>query len=651
MSPRIYLDFETRSEVDLKAVGAWVYSTHPSTRVLCMAWALDSEKVVRVCGREYFNRSSADKTFAMLAFGQAIHESQAIMIAHNSFFELCIWNNVLFKNNNVPFPIPKENWRCSAALARQNGLPGKLADVAVQLSLPHTKSMGGRSVMLKLSKPKKGVNGSPKWHASSEDLEELYRYCKTDVLVLINLWGSLPSLSKTEEAIWQLDSKINLRGIAVDHDLVDQCIILMSTHTKVLNTRLKVLSNGDITTAFQTARILKWLAQNGVLLPNLTKQTVENALGSPNIPENSRALLSLRKELSKTSIKKFHRLKISSPDRQFRGALVYHGAHTGRWAGRMVQLHNLPRGSVKDVDLAIKDIGALSFDNLQSKHKSISSLVSSMIRGAFIPTKGRRFIDCDYSNIETRILFWLAGEDLALQMLREGKDLYVAMAKTIYKKQGEVSAENRSLGKQAILGCGYGMGAERFLKTCDTYNLNVSEYLAQEAVKAYRTKYYKVTQFWRDLENFFRKILNVKGDKPLYLKLPHITIPAWFSKKDNALVVQLPSKRLFRYNRMRIDATNQVAYQSPKGMATHTWGGGLVENLCQAIARDILCHHMLELDDLGFDIVLHVHDEILVDATSTQTLEQIKKVMCVSPSWGKNLPLAVTGWEGNRYKK
>ena len=359
--------------------------------------------------------------------------------------------------------------------------------------------------------------------------------------------------------------------------------------------------------------------------------------------------IGIRLQLSKSSTAKYEALKnVTCMDGRARGLLLYYGAQTGRWAGRLFQPQNLPRGSATiDVDYIYANIESI----LSSPPQNFMGIASACVRGMLVASSTDHQLLCvDYSSIETRVLFWLAGDDKGLESFRANRDIYKEMAAVIYARPVEtITKSERQLGKTAILGLGYGMGKAKFLRTCEAQGIEITEELANRAVDAYRSRYRSVVNLWYSLDREAKDCMNGKITKR-------------FTRRGDFLQMELPPGRCINYFKPELqngEYGKELTYMSTNSVTrkferTKTYGGKLVENMVQGIARDLLAHAMLELDRLGFSIVLTVHDEIICDERKEDrqhTLEQMCQVMQEAPEWAGNIPLAVEGFSTYRYRK
>lgn len=644
----IHLDFETRSEVDIWKVGAWNYSTHPSTEILCMAWG-DFDRAINLYNKEFISKFKFNENLF------PVHKN-CIYHAHYSMFENYIWHNILVKRYGWP-KIPLRQWRCTAALAATYALPRALANTAIALDLKQRKDMSGKSVMLKMCKPRTPTKNNPaKWFEDPEDFEKLYKYCINDVEVERAIDNTLPALSKKEQKVWFLDQRINTRGIYVDIELVDAALSLIEKFTEECNVKLELLTNGYLDKASQVARFKNWMATQGVHMESINKEALAEALKYNKHPKILQAL-KLRKQIGKTSVKKFQAIKNAvCSDGRIRDMFVYHGASTGRWTGKIVQVHNLPRGTIKDTEECIKVIKWNDLEKLKFLYPDVMSALSSCVRGALIATPGKDLLVADFASIEARVLAWVAGETETLNEFKTGEDSYVKMAQAIYQSKN-INSSQRFVGKTAVLGCGYGMGWKVFQATCASMGQEVSEVLARKAVDAFRKKNSKIVYFWNYME---QKAIEATKEAPAgFGKI------RWVKLKDFLYCI-LPSGRRLAYHHPKIERKekfgemrNQLTFMGVAAGSTYirqsTWGGTLVENIVQAIARDILVEAMLRVEKAGYPVILHVHDEIVVEIpeqTGLQNpLEHFISLIEELPVWAKGCPIKAEGWRGKRYRK
>ena len=692
MAKIINLDFETKSACDIKKAGAWRYSRDESTEVLCFAYRIDGGPI------EIWSPflSDFDDNKIPQDLREAIGEGATIH-AWNSFFEFSIWNNVLSE-----FPgfmkLPLSRFMDTAAKAAALALPRNLEEGAKAIGLPIEKDMTGRRLMLKMSKPRKArkeekkqilsdpniialddggfehcPGGGPHgekfylWHEEPADILRLFEYCKKDVEVESAVATRILNLpwSDSERNLWLFDQRVNLRGVPIDIDMVGKALGFLAKYFRELLGELKEITNGEVTTAGQRARILAWLEKRGVVLEGLTKDHVTAALKDDSIDAKSKRVLEIRLLLGKTSTKKLESMLkcVDQADGRVRGTLLYHGASTGRWSGRLIQPQNFPRGSLKEdeVLLAFERLNRGGYENFREHYPDLLDAISSMLRGFIKAKKGREFIAADFSSIESRALFWLAKEEAGLEVYRTHGKIYEDMAGTIYNKSidqiGKGSFE-RQLGKQAVLGCGYGMGGPKFQTTCEGYGMDVSKDLAKFTVSAFRAKFPDVVGYWRLLEN--AAIMAVKNPGKAY---PANSVA--FKVAKGFLWARLPSGRLLAYYKPRLKAKETpwgekklaVTYmglnsQTRKWERQSTYGGKLCENVTQAVARDLMAEAMTRLEANHYPVIMTVHDEVVSEVPEGfGTVNEFELLLNTLPKWASKLPVESEGWRGKRFKK
>lgn len=630
----IHIDFETSATVDIKKAGAWIYSRHPDTYILCCCFAIDDKAVnLWIPGTPLPKEFNGDVNF----------------ISFNVFFERAIWTNIMVQKYGFK-EIPFDKWRCSAALAASYGLPRKLETVAQVLKLRNQKDPRGQKLILK-------TNGKNRKALTEDEYKTLFDYCRQDVEVERELSQKLKGLSGSEAAVWSLDQKINLRGVSFDRRSIRSAIFIMGNYTADLKKEVGQITKGQIESTNQRDRTLDWLAENGLEMKSLTKGDVEIAING-EIPPKLKRLLEIRQQLARNSVKKFQAmLNAGDTDDRIRDCFMYHGASTGRWTGKLVQFQNLPRGVISDPDNCISIINNNDLELLKSCYPDVMGAISSCIRGMIVAPPGKVLIAADYNAIETRVLFWLAGEKTGLEKFRQGVDLYVDMAKDIYHT-AEISKVQRQVGKTAILGLGYQMGVERFKATCEAAGVNISLDLAKHTVQKYREKYEKVVHFWYDSESIIQKAMYENRKKHWLRK--NIIIERTTVNSPDKIELTLPSGRKLIYwypiiieNKFKRLALHYFSTDPVTKQWTleSTYGGKLVENIVQATARDLLAEAMLRLDAAGFDIVLHAHDEVVVEANPEESVELVQHHMEVLPVWAEGLPIKTEAWKAQRYKK
>jgi len=659
----IYIDFETRSRIDLKKSGAWRYAEDESTIVLCMAYTDGKSDDVFLWTPEMEPFMQAAEIFRKEI------EQGNFFIAHNAGFERVIYENIMVKRHGFP-RIPGHLWRCSAAKAAAHAIPRGLADACGALALPMQKDSAGHAVMMKLAKPRKHTkNDKRDWHNDAADFEKLYAYCRQDIRSEIGLYERLPDLSEHEQRVWLLDQEINIRGIRVDMETVHAAIHLIREYNEELTAELNEITDQVIGSADEREKIVQWCALNGLELPNLQAGQVEDTLSEelpPHVknPEKVRRVLEIRKQLAKTSTAKYEAITLAvCADGRLRDLLMYHGASTGRWAGKGVQPQNLPRNtSIKDVETAITLVRRRNLAEFRLCYEDPMETLAQLLRAMFIASPGKIMVGGDYAQIEARVLFWLSGETLGLRMFERGDDLYLALAHKIYNNPNltKENSEERQVGKSGTLGCGFGMGHKKFREDTERKTgIDVGEEMAKVVVDTYRKTYPNVVKFWYAQEAAAIEAVK-KGTMVTCGKIKWKVFRGF-------LYCRLPSGRCLAYCHPKVEIVDtpwgdkkegltfmQVNSTTKKWERGKTYGGALTENIVQAVARDIMADAMLRAEDMNFQVLLTVHDELITEQEYLDHVDAskiLKTLMENAPSWAEGLPVKAETWEGYRYAK
>jgi DNA polymerase len=661
---KIYIDFETRSCADIKTVGAWKYAMDPTTEIMCMAYCGPGDGKVHVI-------EDIGATLFPEGVEPFIREG-AVFVAHSAHFEYAIWNYILHKRFGWPALWEPQRWRCTLAKAAMCNLPLSLDQAGAALNLTVKKDLTGRKAMLALTKPIHiDALDQPTYNEDEELKKVMYEYCRKDVESEMELDARLPDLPPAEQKLWELDLTINHRGVQADTETAAKAMGLASVITTDLNSRLLQLTGGAVTKASQIAEIKRYLALLGAQTPQgLDKTVVAGLLADPSTPQKAKDVVKIRQQVGKSSTAKYEAiLDYASPsDGRMRGLLQYHAAGTGRWGGRGPQPQNFPKGVGFDSEKVCVDAASLLAGGFQRVYgdKAMDAL-SAGLRGVLTAGPGKVLCAADYSAIEARVLFWLAGDELALGKYRMGINLYVDMARFIYNnfELTKKDAVEYAVGKAAVLGCGYGMGKVKFHGTCQSWGIDIDEGMAEAAIKAYRKKYKAVVEMWYKQEDAARNaILNPGSVHPCGKVV-------WgMDKKREFLVCKLPSGRHLRYFRPSVKpiitpyGEKQEIHYWCNGLGgkleeNKTYGGSLVENITQAVARDIMAHGMINAESAGFPVILTVHDELVTEIPDLKEgpewqeaeLGALVKAMCALPKWANGLPIAAEGWVGKRYRK
>lgn len=653
--PTLRLDFETRSKVDLKACGLHRYATDESTEVLCLAWKIDDEPT-QLIEWDFF-KNKFPLSIAPVRFRKAVEDEETIFMAFNAAFEFAIWNDILVERNRFPV-IPLNRWRCSAAQAAVFALPRSLGGCGKALRLNKLKDEDGKRVMLKVSKPRKPTKNNPAvWHESPDDFSILYAYCIDDVDAEHAIAKAVPKQSPNELAIWRLDQRINNRGFKVDTKLAEQCIDF-ATHfeSRLLKEFSKITGLSSVK---QSVKFRNWLIERWVLVTDVRKNTLKEAVKAAE--GDAKRAIEIRLLLAKSSIAKFKAmLNAAGDDDRVRGTLLYYGASTGRWAGRLVQPQNMPRGIFKNEDDQEEGIRLMNEGGFEENYAAPMDAVSSLIRGAIMAEDGKRLIAADYSQIEARVLPWLCDFQEKLDVFREGVDPYIDAASGMFSVAREdVTSDQRLLGKVAELALGYQGGEGAFATFGEIYGVEVDEEMGTEMKTRWRKANQPIVSYWYDQERAAMEAVStgkkiwagkvfwlVKGPY-LFCRLPSGRFLAYREPKIKKQLVEPEGKKPYWKNALTFMGNTPAGWYRES-----TYGGKLVENQVQAVARCVLSDAMLRVDEAGYNIVFTVHDEIICEMPEGEgSVDEVIEIMSDAPEWTTDLPIAASGFEAKRYRK
>ena len=488
-------------------------------------------------------------------------------------------------------------------------------------------------------------------------MEKLYSYCKDDVDVEREVDNVLPDLSPAEQQVWFEDQELNRRGVQIDIPAVDAALQLIQEYTLYSNEEVERITNGELSKVTSPLNVLRWAKGKGVDLPNFQKETVAAALKDGTIPPDVREILQIRTQMGKTSTAKYKKLKIGVDQKNIlKEILVFCGAgKTGRFAGKHFQIHNLPRGKIKNTNACVEILKWGDLEVFKFLYPEVMDAISACIRGMIIPRQGKEFIVIDWNAIEPRLLFWYANCVKGLDRYRLNFDIYVELAKRIFEKE-IINDKERYIGKQGILLCGYGGGGKRrpdgedskFMSTCKKHGVDISDALSERAVDTYRTEYKEVCDAWYRTEK--------AAVEAVYTKLPVSCYKVkWlYDQKADFLFCYLPSGRRLAYYKPRIER-GKLSVMREKNHAfirMTVWGGVLVENIIQAMGRDIMVLGMQSATKRGYPTIFHTHDELITEVRQGfGSVNELAQIVIEPPPWGEDIPLAAEGWRGNRYEK
>ena len=655
---KMSVDIETYSSIDLSKTGVYRYVEAPDFDILLIGFSIDGGPVEVIdCTARHNNYEEEKK---MVQFKRHLYDPECIKKAFNANFERTCLAKWLGKE------MPPEEWRCTMIKCLTMGLPGSLADAGIALGLPEDKLKDpqGKALIQYFSKPCKPtrVNGQRTRNLPEHapDKWKLYiEYNRQDVVTEMAIDSKLEiyKTTETEQELWNLDQEMNDRGVRIDVDMVDKIVDYDTVRKEELQQEAQEITG--LANPNSLAKLKVWLNDQGMPMTSVTKDTIAAALSLQYIPENVRRVLEIRTALGKTSTAKYSTmLDAVCDDRRLRGILQFYGANrSGRWAGRLVQTHNLAKNSLPDLDLARELAAEGDFETMQTLFGETAFVFSELVRTAFIPSDGCRFVVSDFSAIEARVLAWIAGEEWVLEAFRAGKDIYCETASMMYHvpvtKHG-ANGHLRAKGKVAVLACGYqgGVGA---MKRMDKEGTIPEEEL-QAVVDSWRNANPKIVKLWRLCEIAVRTAI----EEHRTVRLQH---GLEFSYINHNLFIKLPGGRKLCYWDTKLkmdprDGREHIVYmgvnqETKQWGETETYGGKLVENIVQATARDCLAVAMTRVSKLGYKIVMHVHDEMIVDVPveDTGALDTINACMAEPIDWAPDLPLKGDGYETTFYKK
>lgn len=631
----VSVDFETRSAVDLRKTGVYVYAEDASTDVWCMAYSWDGEDV-----RVWQPGDPIDtKLEDWIVEGGKLG-------AWNASFERVIWNSIMAPRYGWP-RTKSAQWYCTMAQASAAGLPRALGQAAAVLGVDEQKDKKGQALMLRMARPRKtNEDGTHAWWNTPDKIEALIAYNKQDVRTEIDVATHIPYLDPAERQLYLLDQRINDRGVRLDRDLLNRVRVLADQSRDETDAEIRRLTKGAVQSATQGISLVAWLNKYGVKTKSVDKQSVAAILADSRIHPVIRKVLELRQSGAKSSTAKLDSMEnAAGTDDRMRGLLVYHGAATGRWSGKLVQPQNFPRPAKKQAELD-EIIAKLKADESVSDHGPGTMIAADLLRSMIVAKPDHILMFADYSAIEARVLAWMAEQNDLVSIFAAGGDVYLDMAAVVFNRPvesiGKESTE-RQVGKALVLGCGFGMSGKRF---ADFANVDLD--LATKAVAAYREKNHRIVSYWRETEELY---LNVgreaveKGDDYMNIHLPSGRSLTY----RNPCIVQRETPWGTMQDTLRVDTLNSMTRQWTNQLM---WGGLGVENLVQATARDLMAGAMMRLEQRGYPVIMSVHDEIICEVPSGYgSLEEMVAIMTEVPEWAKGCPIAAEGKEGERYRK
>ena len=660
MGLRLSGDFETTSRGSLPQIGAHKYARLPTTRILCFAYALEEDEPV-----VWFPSRQPPPEDLI----EAVRDPELEFRAWNAAFEFNIWNAVAIKHGLPPLGV--ERFHCTMAQGLVWGVPPRLEQAAIALSTNIEKDKEGAKLMRKMMRPRPHKDGSITWWDQDEPdlLWRLGEYCAQDVRAERAIGHRLRTMPAEERRLWVLDQHMNNRGLKVDTDAVTKMQTVVDGELVRIGAALAGLTDGRITSPTQTARLLAYLKEQKVEIDSLDKRVIPLVLKDELDPRH-RQILKLYGQGAKSSTAKLRSMmNYLDDDGRIRSLTQYGGAmRTLRWAGRGPQIQNYPRPS-KEIDarVAIEHIiWGVDADTLDFTHGNPMDVVSQCLRGAYVPAAGHAFAVCDYSGIEARVVAWLAGQEDALDVFRTGADIY-------RKAANDVGSTSRDLGKLLVLSCGFGAGPRRvaIIAQNPPYFIELSKEEAIKNVYGWRDANHHIRSLWYEVDDIIRMVLNRHvNDRWIWTSARKVAFRmATDDRLAGALLMRLPSGRKIVYRNASIDEiindADGASWVEPvirydgldwtkKWTRIRSWGGKFVENMTQAVARDLLAGAVLQLDDDDDDLLTTIHDEIIAEPLQSRAdarLKAMKAVMGEAPAWAYGLPLKAEGSVMGRYGK
>ena len=671
----LYLDTETYSATDIRSAGSYKYMDDPAFEILLLPFAWDDGPV------QVLDLTDPAEWEELQDIIAGLKDPDVIKVAHNSAFERRAYHKA-FK-----FYQPPEQWVDTMILCAMNGLPMSLESAGEALGLEEQKIKEGTALINYFCKPCKPTiaNGGRTRnlpHHAPDKWERFKEYAKRDVEVERTIYKMLQRfpVPEFERELWATDARINERGVMVDTELAEAAIAVDDAFTEEHTIEMQRLTGLDNPNSI--SQLKEWLATVGIDCASLNKETVGDLRKTATDPTTKR-VLELRQLLGKTSTTKYKAMtNAACEDNRVRGLLQYYGAgRTGRWAGRLVQVQNLPQNHLDDIGTVREIVRQKDLETLELCYESVPDVLSQLIRTAFIAKKGHTFLVADYSAIEARVIAYLAGEQWRMDVFAKGGDIYCSSASQMFKVPVEkhgVNSHLRQKGKVAELACGYGGGVAA-LKAFGAEKMGLTEAEMQDIVNQWRLASPTIPRLWRRIEDAARAALENPGRRCAVLRkyrdverarqnealtggrgysqefLAGGTVCTFWRDKD-ALRCKLPSGRLLTYWGARLDTDNKICFMGQnqttrKWERTDTWGGKLVENVVQAFARDCLAVALLRLEKAGYEIVFSVHDEIVAEAPIGSRWEDMAEIMGRPIDWAPGLLLRADGYETKFYMK
>ncbi len=657
MQHHLSIDIETKSSVDITKAGAYRYAQSEDFEILLFACKYDEEDVQLV------DLTAGESIPEWIL--TALMNPNVIKHAYNAAFEwYCL--------NTAGYRTPLEQWNCTMIHGLYCGYTAGLDATGKAIGLPQDKQKlsTGKALIRYFCTPCKPTksNGGRSWNLPKHAPEkwELFReYCKQDVVTENEILKRLQAfpVPEEEQRLWRMDILMNAYGVRVDTNLIAGALAIDSHSTECLTAeafRITGLSNPNSATQLQ-----QWLSGKGVDIPNLQKATVEEYLQREDLPDDARKILEIRQQLGKTSIKKYVAMDTAKgADDRVRGLTQFYGANrTGRWAGRLVQLQNLPRNYLKTLDYARNLVKDKNYDGIKLLYGNVPDTLSQLIRTAFIPSDGNKFVVADFSAIEARVIAWLAGEQWVNEVFATHGKIYEATASQMFHVPIEKIAKGnpeyslRQKGKVATLALGY-QGGTAALIAMGALNMGLAEEELPDIVQRWRSANPRIRDLWYAVEQAALTTMQTAQPQGIYGLIFRYEGDLVYGQ--SFLTVQLPSGRKLFYPKPFLQENQfgkraihyyTVGQQTRKWEVASTYGGKMTENIVQAIARDCLAETLKRIDRMGLQVVFHVHDEVIIDAPASITVDEICDLMAEPIPWAPGLILKGAGFESDYYMK
>lgn len=640
---KIHIDIETTSGYDIGNCGVYKYVESPDFSIQLIGYAVDDGPV-----QVLDLTNGADVSFII----RALIGPDFLKFAFNAEFEIVC----LSKYFGIDMDL--RTWRDVQVQAAYYGAIGSLETVGELLGVPEdkAKSKTGRALIKLFSKPDK----LGKWTEPQDkpDKWALYKeYNAQDVEAERFISDSLPDAPDMIWSEWREHMDMSKRGVALDLELINNAIEISSKETEALFDEARLMYGLD--NPGSPKQIKDFLKSQGIAMDSIAKDALDEALQRSDLTDDARRVLEIRKSTSKSSVAKYAKAtEAVCSDGRARGLLRFYGAKTGRFSGKLIQVQNLPRISMAHDDLDTARMLTKQGDavSLSILYENVNDALSQLCRTMFIPEAGKKFIDADFSSIEARVLAWLADEDWELEVFRTHGKIYEAQAAQMFNvplesiKKGNPEYSLRAKGKVAVLALGY-QGAAGALINMGALNMGIAESELPDIVSKWRKTNRKIVKFWSDLERAAKSCTRINKK----ISLGKIAVESRNIKAQRFLIISLPSgRRLFYLNpRIKNDKIEYTGTSQTTGrcVTVETYGGKLTENVVQAIARDCLTYKLTQLKKAGYNVVFHIHDEVVIESEEIYTLESVVNIMKSPIPWADGLPLNADGWTGYYFTK